>query len=1374
MTTERKPRTASAIFQKGFLEPYLRAREKPFIKLLNWYTGFGKTYTAAVFAIDLFINCDVIPVFIAPLQSLVAGFSNDLQTHNQSREYADHIEDAIRARGASVPVHRMYSVEYHLNDRTFFGAVLLLLAWLERTPRVVGLMDGAGKHARTNQGFEARLSELRSKCNVCQASQFLSMPPSDDAFEDTRDAYQKAARRAHTIASSVISRLIVLDVSARRQGNPDERWMAVPEVADMVRRLHPLQAFLDDPGIIVSTASKAEVAQKVYAFSEAKNTCVWHEFENLPLFLAELNRDGSALGRMVSRRPDAARVVTFVDEEEDSYWYLFEQRKSVVNPGGRNDLNVVVTEFFTYFDLKWSLAFERGAGSDVAMAGKVYRHLEVFAEAAWPVHREFEAEKLAKGAQFIPDARRVAILRDIIPEKVASQFTDEELALVLNQLHDRNDVQNQFKRFRQKARVLAQFREYVKKVKRLSDHTDYETFRSLRDLVFDKKFFTMSRSTYGEVLDQPGQTFFNESASVMDTEFLKHVELQRDTAHQTVRLCYHEHEVPAGAYTLLDYLELVLFMAKVLVRTSGGDAIDFSRADGDRYPNLRNFRTDVGRLFKDDISSEGLATETSSDELLTDAFFFNKTKSVVTLEESRRQAEEYNLPADVSLTLTITTLRATPEEDIVNALGRTNGVYLMSATGGLAGASAGAFNVRQLRRVLEGKGGLFSEMSDEETDIVSAAAAELLSMRTRHVTILDDSDPASRFAVSPSYKGLLHQFKEAIPKRDEPGYALLNRHKHHEIEGLVASLDRLLSSGMRSGLVLCQTITKVQKCLMRLASDQRGWVQQKDTTGHHFVIKGKMLPTYRSAGSGEDITVILYNAPRFRKKDRSKISAEHESDDAGQFSPELEEALDITHKKILLWTAYASASRGINFVTKRQGKEQDFELFCLLNDPYYTRHTRPGSRGFSMEMFQSFAQVIRDENEDWPVMSRGDLLYQYARNRWKRLRKEHVIDITRTVFQALGRGERRPHVAMPEQSILLSSEAARTVHLGLRHAEELRRRASPAQRSVLLALEQHNTETALFATPEERQASATDSLKKSSAFRSFTGELPSRFRSDASVRLMWTELFKPTMFRDPVKYLQTLTNAGVPAEFRDGCFLPVPVTAEPYTRDISIGNMNATVITDAFDGAQTYDWVGALVPDGLVSQLSSSTRSLLLRGSDGFVVNGAEGKVKLLPQPWFVTEIMKGYIAELEFEEYVKDQFGISPLQLSVGDGSLQYLHVDTHELHAELYQLFDYYLLPNDDTLVAVDMKNWARSTDRLNKVELQHRAEEKHATLRALLPDKVVHAVYVNLHGAHKHSVKHPPNGSIRFMSLFVPGTGGAEAWITNQNLAAVLMGV
>lgn len=213
--SSKPPRTTNAIFEKGFKEPFIRASERPFIKLLNWYTGFGKTYTAAAFSIELFIKCDVIPVFIAPLQSLVAGFSDEVNQHQKSREYADEIEAAILERGAPIPVHRLYSIEYHLNDKSFFQACLSLVAWLEGHREVTARMEQSFKHAETDKGVRARVNELRQKAAFCEQSSFLGMSPSDDSFEDTRSAYIKAAQRARSLADSFVWRLIQLDIETR-------------------------------------------------------------------------------------------------------------------------------------------------------------------------------------------------------------------------------------------------------------------------------------------------------------------------------------------------------------------------------------------------------------------------------------------------------------------------------------------------------------------------------------------------------------------------------------------------------------------------------------------------------------------------------------------------------------------------------------------------------------------------------------------------------------------------------------------------------------------------------------------------------------------------------------------------------------------------------------------------------------------------------------------------------------------------------------------------------------------------------------------------------------------------------------------------------
>lgn len=1376
----KKSHSPSAIFELGFKEPYLRAADKPFVKLLNWYTGFGKTYTAASFSIELFVKCDVIPVFIAPLQSLVTGFSSNLGAQLNQGEYAEDIEAALKSRGVSIPVHRLYSREYHNNDKTFFRACLALAAWLEANPQIASKMDTSVKTAGTKSGVRARLADLRSKAAYCEGSNFLGMANSVDGFEETKDAYMKAASKVYGIADAFTWRLICLDVASRPAGRREDRFLEVSQVAEMVRRLHPLQAFLDNPGVIVSTASKAQAGHRVFAPDESGEVGQ-RKFDNLPLFLEELNRDGSFLGRMVSRRPDSARVVTFVDEEEDAYWYLFDQRKSVVNFGGKNDLCWVISEFFKYFDLSWPMAFDILQGRDApvwtGLSTKVYNHLEHFAAVSQAVADEFVLEETRTAAKYISDERRVEILKDklrgVKAEGVLAAFSDPELLQVLNQLHERMDAHNGFKRFREKARALTLVREYVRKRIPKGAH-GYEAFRDLYELVVGKKFFTMSRATYGEVVDQPGQTFFTESANVMDTEFLRRIELVKDTADSTIRLIYHDGGPAGGAYTLLDYLQLVVLMARVLAATSGGNVIEMSDEDSKvRYKHLHTFRNDVRRLFDGRVTEEGLLEESSDKELLTDFFLFEGTKSVVTLEECDTQAEEYNLAADVSLTLTITSLKATPEEDIVRALGRTNGVYLMSATGGLEAASSGAFNVRHLRRALEARGGHFSDMSQAELDVVAAHSAESLKQRERITKILDDTQPAVGFATSQSYRGLAEMFRDALPKKDDKaGYVPLIVHKKRELDGLVATLDKLLSTPIRSGLVLCQTTRHIQKCLKRLAnSSEFGFVVQKDTTGDHFEINPSRLPGYRQFGVKEPVTIILYSAARFRRKDRSKTGAVEEADDEGQFSQELEQALDITNRKLLLWTSYKSASRGINFLTKTKEDlrvvSRDFELFSLLNDPYYTRHTRPGESGFSMEMFQAFAQVLRDENEDWASMSKGDLLYEYARNRYRRLRKEHVIDIARTVFQAIGRGERsREHVAT--QHIFVSSEAARMVHLGLRHVPELGERASPAQQALMAAIRTHNQVSSLFTTEEERQFRHKEDLKLARSFRTFTSETPLRFRSDAQARWAWDKLFDALMFTDPVKYLAKLEEAGIPEAFRRGCYADVPASAELYCRQFAIAANSEMVITDAADGDDAYSWTDLTVPESLVGQLSPSTRALL-KETRGFKVG--DGTRRLVPQPWFVKEIMKGYVAELEFEQYIGAQFNVWAKKLPLPVGAVSYLQPADHPLYADIYQVFDYYLVPRPGVLVAVDLKNWARTSDSLNKDRLQESAREKHERLRELFPDATVHAVYVNLVGAFKFPMEKAASGTIRFMSLFVRGAGDS-GYITNSNLRDAIL--
>ena len=106
---------------------------------------------------------------------------------------------------------------------------------------------------------------------------------------------------------------------------------------------------------------------------------------------------------------------------------------------------------------------------------------------------EFKLETERTKASFILSQRKVELLREKLSEQcsaTAERFTDDELLEVLTQLHERNDAHADFKRFRQKARVLQRIRSYVQEIWQPGLGSFYEVFVNLHDLVVNKKFFT--------------------------------------------------------------------------------------------------------------------------------------------------------------------------------------------------------------------------------------------------------------------------------------------------------------------------------------------------------------------------------------------------------------------------------------------------------------------------------------------------------------------------------------------------------------------------------------------------------------------------------------------------------------------------------------------------------------------------------------------------------------------------------------------------------------------------------------------------------------------------------------------------------------------
>ncbi|WP_254451269.1 hypothetical protein [Burkholderia pseudomallei] len=83
----------------------------------------------------------VVPVFIAPMQSLVKGFVDDVRKQSASKRENDEVSRFLKERGRDVPIYLLYSRDYHRNDRTFFEAVLKLYDWLVQNREVLSMVE---------------------------------------------------------------------------------------------------------------------------------------------------------------------------------------------------------------------------------------------------------------------------------------------------------------------------------------------------------------------------------------------------------------------------------------------------------------------------------------------------------------------------------------------------------------------------------------------------------------------------------------------------------------------------------------------------------------------------------------------------------------------------------------------------------------------------------------------------------------------------------------------------------------------------------------------------------------------------------------------------------------------------------------------------------------------------------------------------------------------------------------------------------------------------------------------------------------------------------------------------------------------------------
>lgn len=441
----------------AFLRPFVAAGDKAFCKFVNWFTGFGKTHTAATFSVELFIKHGVYPIFLAPLQSLVSGFEAHLKKNIAGAGFADELTDAIHKHAPRVPVYRFYSNTYHINNTQFFVEAQMLFTWVLAHQDVFSQMEDdykRYKNSATIKSLRAIIADAHNKADQCANSNFLTVSRSADDYHAQRKLYEERALAVITIARRIVAKAIRITIKSRH-----EKAIPLPYldptfakqrniVYDMMCKLFPLQAFLEKPGIIISTASKFAVEQQFIYYDDEKEDCRKRKYADVFQFIYEINQPGNLIAHILKAETGRLRAVTFVDEEEDSYHYLFDQHKSKINNEGKNDLNWVINDFIKFFDISWPRHFEKGTNR--TLATNLYRYMTVITEAAPALWSKLDDERAATNCSDVPKQRRVKLFREALDHadnRVSNLFTDRDLWEILVQLIEEHESDRGFLRF---------------------------------------------------------------------------------------------------------------------------------------------------------------------------------------------------------------------------------------------------------------------------------------------------------------------------------------------------------------------------------------------------------------------------------------------------------------------------------------------------------------------------------------------------------------------------------------------------------------------------------------------------------------------------------------------------------------------------------------------------------------------------------------------------------------------------------------------------------------------------------------------------------------------------------------------------------------
>lgn len=1333
-------------------------------------TGSGKTYVASRAVVDMFHLHGVIPIYIAPIKRLIEDFEPE-------------VRKVVKERCLDIPIYRIYARTDFENDdavleevipfcltakRYLTGAKELLTSFEEEPDGVKDPSISKLSPAEWLKRTEKAVTQYRRIRDVSKFS-----PADQHLVDEMRRSMGMIWSGLNALCRGIVEREIL--------NNYIDGLFNHADLRPMLLKLVPLNLFEHQPGIIVATTSKFASKPTEYLIG----------FSKLNIPRLKRGKSDNFFAWAASRKE---RFALLVDEEEEAYEFLFKALKQDLT--NRDvDLHRVIYAFFHHFDLAGFSDYAEYEGDGFARqlfntTGAILPRLKEIKEAILGVH---DLNEQVEGLRRIP---------------CFADFETAWLKILIRDFFGKNDIHNGFVRLKEKIKILEAIKDFiVETITPWPDETitepTFDVYRRLEKLFHDKKRILASTTTLGDLRGDLAYLFFNERLEVFEHKILERIRIVPAIAHHNLELVAADTlkdddsaRRQRNSFSLGEFLRFVMLITRILLKTPIEAPFDDkkSRITDNQWSVLYRYRRKIGgwNINKDDLPN---STQSAPDEKLTPEIVFRRSKFALSIVEDSVSRQEYASDLRI-MSIAATVLKRTPEDLLDAFLANKqrenpelqgNIAYLMSATGGMHGCWGG-FNLPYMAERLAVLNGEVQGATNLEMEFMRDFRAYRKSLRSVTVVDFDRANFVSRIAPGESYKQLE---REMLAEMEIPGLAGAierNPYKLDELKYFSALLWRIASSNERSAIAFTQTVGKIKTVLDGLA--RRGVGVKADES-----IRG--LYTFDPSafgGSAEPIRIVVYTAS-FGKEPGRVIDGEfHPFLDDGEINDEsdesiLESLLDEREQKLLFISGFRSASRGLNLTPKcasnRNGRVKgdywvkDFDILMVAMSPYYDGLYRvPDDALVHMERLQAMMQhlYIHQRLTDY---SYQDLPAAIAGEHEEAFRDEYYRKMGRDMIQTIGRVE-RVEKCPNSQTILLNHEVI--IELANFHQlePEFHDRLSAGNHAVYTHVQQFMDRTRMFPTEAEWSKYVSDEITAGADFLKASRRIYRGFRNNAC-RDAWARIRNPLMFTDPATYVASLDAppeglsdtvwrnfvdyAFIPNEFperyivrADKAFASIPNAAKLFGEavDEEVKSMHGQL---AFYGdlyhskGARFDPVRRLVPQGLRDspEFLSVIRELginLEAMFDGF-----------LPRAQFFNDYVKGYFAELVMEHLLSKQPGVTLIDPAC------------HPRASEIFERFDI-LVEGQNRIVAIDLKNWSRRTDRLAGRKVREDAPRKSnivanalriplaAQKKAVIGAKKIEGVtgkqvvpfYVNLCGERSHSQESLDGRAVHFFNLFV----------------------